>query len=199
MGRMTMRLVMVVVAVASSAAGQVVPADDCLSVWRAKIEELPFVAAGTGAWTNDVNFLVDLGSVCVAGAGGTPTAQDGDMVFYMSLGEYHDVSCSFTSPEPYNTTDWTFVLSTSCAEPLAVNEFVGHACRWGQVVPQLTSAGFNTADLGLDPGTYYLWLAAAVCCPYWEIQCTGTLVGLVFEDGFESADTTHWSATIPSP
>jgi hypothetical protein len=196
---MTMRLVMVVVAVASSAAGQVMPADDCGSVWMAGINELPFVAAGTQAWTTDVNFLVDLGSVCLAGAGGTPAAQDGDMVFYISLGEHHDVSCSFTSPEPFNTTDWTFVLSTSCAEPLAVNEFVGSACRWGQVVPQMTSAGFNTADLGLEPGTYYLWLAAAACCPYWEIQCTGVLVGLVFEDGFESADTTHWSTTIPSP
>ena len=195
MRRMTMWLVVVFVAVASSAAGQVMPSDDCSLVWMAAINALPFAAAGTREWTDDVNFAVDLGSACASGPGGTPTAQGGDMVFQMTLGdEYHDVSCSFTSPGPFNTTDWTFVLSSSCAEPVGPG-----ACRWGQVVPQQTSAGFNTADLGLASGTYFLWLDAAHCCTYWEIQCTGTLVGLVFKDGFESGNTDAWAFAAGSP
>ena len=197
MRSMTMCFVVAAAAVAGPAAGQVMPADDCSLVWTAKITELPFAAAGTRYWADDVNLAVDLASVCLSGAGGTPTAGGSDMVYQLTLGEYHDVSCSFTSPDPSNTEVWTFVLSSSCAQPLGVSEWVT-ACRWGEVVPQLTSAGFNTADLGLDPGTYYLWMEAAACCPYWEIQCAGTLVGLVFMDGFESGDTGAWTSASGS-
>lgn len=165
------------------------PSDSCM----APIAEitLPLSQSGTLNWNDDVNFGVDIGAACAAGGGGTPAGQGGDFVYAITLGTDHYVDCSFVSPV-INTSEYTVVLSSSCATPLAAG-----SCVWGQVVPSATEVSFNTADLGLAPGTYYFWFDRAPCCPAWQIQCDGTLSGNVFRDDFESGGTGNWSSTVP--
>lgn len=195
MTRLMVGVVALTVALGPGLARAQSPSDDCTSGPVVQITTLPFYASGTMAWDDTVNFGTDIGAACAAGVGGTPTYQSGDFVYSITLGVGHHVVCSFTSDIPLNSADWVFVLSRSCESPLADSY-----CVWGQVVPELTSASFDTYALGLAPGTYYLWFDQEFCCPAWQVTCTGELApDPVFADGFDSGNTSQWSSTFPPP
>jgi len=145
----------------------VAPSDDCTPP-VVPIAPLDFGWESSAAFTNDVN-LSDLTSCAV---GGGTTSDGEDFVYQLVLGPGHNVTCSLDA-----YYEMAFVLSTSCNAPLGPG-----ACLYGEVVPaepppKRGLASFNTATLGLAPGTYYVWgdRDAAYPFTFWTLVCTGTI------------------------